>query len=113
MGDIVRLVEEAQNREAPVQRLADKVHDVLRPFLSFSPSISGLIFDLVLNLISQSFQYNSNIGKPWENTNNDVIFVKIWSDVVISVLGYISSCRFLRKQCKDNRFLVSSRFSLM
>lgn len=25
MGDIVRLVEEAQSREAPVQRLADKV----------------------------------------------------------------------------------------
>lgn len=25
MGDIVRMVEEAQSREAPVQRLADKV----------------------------------------------------------------------------------------
>lgn len=30
MGDIVRLVEEAQSREAPVQRLADKVLDSLR-----------------------------------------------------------------------------------
>lgn len=80
MGDIVRLVEEAQNREAPVQRLADKVHDVLHPFLSFSPSISGLIFDLAFNLISQSFQYISNIGELWENTTNDVYFVKIWSD---------------------------------
>lgn len=26
MGDIIRLVEEAQSREAPVQRLADKVY---------------------------------------------------------------------------------------
>lgn len=33
MGDIVRLVEEAQLREAPVQRLADKVFDLL--LLSF------------------------------------------------------------------------------
>lgn len=29
--DIVRLVEEAQTREAPVQRLADKVHHLLTP----------------------------------------------------------------------------------
>jgi cation transport ATPase len=29
MGDIVRLVEEAQSREAPVQRLADKVSFLL------------------------------------------------------------------------------------
>lgn len=33
MGDIVRLVEEAQSREAPVQRLADKV---LHMCLTFS-----------------------------------------------------------------------------
>lgn len=34
MGDIVRLVEEAQGREAPVQRLADKV---LSEFIFSSP----------------------------------------------------------------------------
>ena len=28
MGDVVRLVEEAQSREAPVQRLADKVSSI-------------------------------------------------------------------------------------
>lgn len=33
MGDIIRLVEEAQSREAPVQRLADKVISELFIFI--------------------------------------------------------------------------------
>lgn len=42
MGDIVRLVEEAQSREAPVQRLADKVISEFLLSFSFSFSISVL-----------------------------------------------------------------------
>lgn len=40
IGDIVRLVEEAQSREAPVQRLADKV-SILKLFFLLMYTIFG------------------------------------------------------------------------
>lgn len=41
MGDIVRLVEEAQSREAPVQRLADKV--LIYVLFTISSHIFGIL----------------------------------------------------------------------
>lgn len=56
MGDIVRLVEEAQSREAPVQRLADKV-------LQFVPYIFCRTY-FIFNGIKGSF------GRYIKNTRN-------------------------------------------
>ncbi|KAL5992392.1 Polyamine N-acetyltransferase 1 [Asimina triloba] len=54
MSDIVRLVEEAQSREAPVQRLADKVY--------FQHQVSGHFTYGVMALSAATFMFWSTIG---------------------------------------------------
>lgn len=46
MGDIVRLVEEAQSREAPVQRLADKAFLNLLYYILLLATNSLMLLDL-------------------------------------------------------------------
>ncbi|GAB4853227.1 Polyamine N-acetyltransferase 1 [Ancistrocladus abbreviatus] len=60
MGDIVRLVEEAQSREAPVQRLADKVAGHFTFGVMAISAATFLFWNLFGNRILPSFVYGGN-----------------------------------------------------